>query len=114
MIYNITSNRWDDGILKLFKIPKHILPKVKDCSDDYGYTHHSITGKPIPINGRKLFLGYSFFSFTHKFITLIILYIKKIGPVKILSWCPVVIVNVDSFDKRFMLFKTFLWSISEY
>ncbi len=51
MIYNISSNKWDDGILKLFKIPKHILPKVKDCSDDYGYTHHSLTGKPIAING---------------------------------------------------------------
>ena len=43
MIYNITSNKWDDAILKLFKIKKHILPKVKDCADDYGYTHPSIT-----------------------------------------------------------------------
>ena len=51
MIYNISSNKWDEGILKLFKIPKHILPKVKDCSDDYGHTHYSITGKPIAING---------------------------------------------------------------
>ena len=51
MIYNISSNKWDDSILKLFKIPKNILPIVKDCSDDYGYTHSSLTGKPIPING---------------------------------------------------------------
>ncbi len=51
MIYNITLNKWDDSILKLFKIPKHILPSVKDCSDDYGYTHHSYTNKPISING---------------------------------------------------------------
>ncbi len=51
MIYNISSNKWDESILKLFKIPKYILPAVKDCSDDYGYTHPSITGKPIPING---------------------------------------------------------------
>ena len=50
MIYNITLNKWDDSILKLFKIPKHILPSVKDCSDDYGYTHHSYTNKPISIN----------------------------------------------------------------
>ena len=51
MIYNISSNKWDDNILKLFKIPKYILPTVKDCSDDFGYTHPSLTGKPIPING---------------------------------------------------------------
>ncbi len=51
MIYNITSNKWDDGILKLLKIPKHILPEVKDCSDNFGFTDPSITGKSIPITG---------------------------------------------------------------
>ena len=51
MIYNITSNKWDDSILKILKIKKHILPEVKDCADDYGSTHPSITGKSIPIAG---------------------------------------------------------------
>ena len=51
MIYNISSNKWDDAILNLLKIKKHILPEVKDCADDYGQTHPSVTGKPIPING---------------------------------------------------------------
>tara|TARA_B100001123_G_scaffold358484_1_gene413332 strand:+ start:171 stop:1652 length:1482 start_codon:yes stop_codon:yes gene_type:complete len=51
MIYNITSNKWDDTILNLFKIKKHILPEVKNCADDYGHTHPSITGKSIPISG---------------------------------------------------------------
>jgi len=51
MIYNITSNKWDDSILKLFKIKKHILPIVKNCADDYGSTHPIITGKSIPITG---------------------------------------------------------------
>ena len=51
MIYNIVNNKWDDSILKLFKINKNILPKVKDCSDNFGYTHPSITGKSIPITG---------------------------------------------------------------
>tara|TARA_B100001996_G_scaffold259058_1_gene201511 strand:+ start:72 stop:1556 length:1485 start_codon:yes stop_codon:yes gene_type:complete len=51
MIYNITSNKWDDTILKILKIKKHILPEVKDCADDYGSTHPSITGKSIPITG---------------------------------------------------------------
>jgi len=51
MIYNISSNQWDDKILNLLKIKKHILPEVKDCADDYGSTHSSITGKPISISG---------------------------------------------------------------
>ena len=44
-------------ILKLLKsmhfvkIKKHILPEVKNCADDYGYTHSSITGVSIPITG---------------------------------------------------------------
>ena len=51
MIYNISSNKWDDKILNLLKIKKHILPEVKDCADNYGATHSSITGKPISISG---------------------------------------------------------------
>ena len=51
MIYNISSNKWDDTILNLLKIKKHILPEVKDCADNYGKTHSSITGISIPING---------------------------------------------------------------
>ena len=51
MLYNISSNKWDDGILKLLKIKKNILPEVKNCSDDFGSTHSSVTGQSIPING---------------------------------------------------------------
>jgi glycerol kinase len=51
MLYNIGTNKWDDGILKLFKIKKNILPVVKNSSDDFGETHTSITGESIPING---------------------------------------------------------------
>jgi glycerol kinase len=51
MIYNIVSNKWDDKILNLLKIKKHILPEVKDCADDYGSIHPSIMGKSISISG---------------------------------------------------------------
>ena len=51
MLYNIATNKWDDGILNLLKINKNILPEVKDCSDDFGSTHSSVTGQSIPING---------------------------------------------------------------
>ena len=51
MLYNITTNKWDNEILKILKIPAHILPLVKNSSDDFGKTHKSITGKSYPING---------------------------------------------------------------
>ena len=51
MLFNISTNKWDDQILKILKIPKHILPTVKDCSDDYGHTDPKITGKSYPITG---------------------------------------------------------------
>jgi len=51
MIYNITNNKWDETILKILKIDKNILPIVKNCADDYGSTHASITGKAISISG---------------------------------------------------------------
>jgi len=51
MLYNINTNQWDNQILKSLKIPSHILPLIKNSSDDFGYTHKSITGKSYPITG---------------------------------------------------------------
>jgi len=51
MLFNISTNKWDMDILKSLKIPKNILPQVKDSSDDFGFTDKSITGKSYPING---------------------------------------------------------------
>ncbi|MDC0890008.1 glycerol kinase GlpK [Candidatus Pelagibacter ubique] len=51
MLFNISTNKWDDQILKILKIPKEILPVVKDCAADFGYTDPSITGTSYPITG---------------------------------------------------------------
>ena len=51
MLFNISNNKWDKDILKSLKIPNNILPEVKDCSDEFGYTDKSITKKSYPING---------------------------------------------------------------
>ena len=51
MLFNIRSNNWDEDILKDLKISKNILPEVKDSSDNFGYTHKSITGISYPITG---------------------------------------------------------------
>ena len=51
MLYNITNNRWDKQILDILKIPSHILPIVKNSSDNFGSSHFTITGKSYPITG---------------------------------------------------------------
>ena len=51
MLFNISTNKWDGQILKILKIPKEILPVVKDCAADFGYTDPSITGTSYPITG---------------------------------------------------------------
>ena len=51
MLYNINTNQWDKQILKSLKIPSHVLPLIKNSSDNFGKTHKSITGKSYPITG---------------------------------------------------------------
>ena len=34
MIFDIKKNTWSSQLLKLFEIPEHILPEVKNCADD--------------------------------------------------------------------------------
>lgn len=52
MLYNIHDNCWDEELLKLFKIPKSMLPDVKNSSEKYGNTAPEIFSDiPIPICG---------------------------------------------------------------
>lgn len=49
MIYNIVNQKWDEDLLKLFDIPKSLLPEVCDNCHDFGIT--KIAGKEIPVTG---------------------------------------------------------------
>lgn len=49
MLYNIAEQKWDDDLLKLFNIPKSLLPEVKDNAADYGTT--DLLGAALPIGG---------------------------------------------------------------
>ncbi|MBX8814634.1 glycerol kinase, partial [Ochrobactrum sp. MR34] len=51
LLFNIAENDWDAELLKLFNIPRSMLPEVKDCADDYGVTEAGIFGAEIPILG---------------------------------------------------------------
>lgn len=50
-LYNIRTGEWDDELLRLFNIPRSVLPDVRDSNGDFGLTEPSIFGRPIPIRG---------------------------------------------------------------
>ena len=50
MLFNINNNKWDKEILQKLKIPKKILPEVKNSADNFGKTDKRITGKEISIS----------------------------------------------------------------
>lgn len=51
MMFNIHTLDWDDELLKLFNIPKSMLPKVYPSSHFYGVTATAVLGKSVPICG---------------------------------------------------------------
>jgi glycerol kinase len=51
MLFNIHSQEWDDGLLRLFNVPRELLPEVRDCADEYGETEDAILGGAVPVRG---------------------------------------------------------------
>lgn len=51
MLLNIHTLEWDDDLLKLFSIPRAILPEVKQSSEIYGETATTLFSTKIPISG---------------------------------------------------------------
>ena len=49
MLYNIDNKIWDEELLKIFKIPKIILPDIKNSMSDFGMA--KINNLSIPIQG---------------------------------------------------------------
>lgn len=49
MLYDISKGDWDDELLKLFGVPRSMLPEVRSSSEVYGMT--TLLGTPIPIAG---------------------------------------------------------------
>ena len=49
MLVNLRTRDWDVGLLKLFGVPRALLPRIQDSVGDYGVTR--AFGAPIPILG---------------------------------------------------------------
>ncbi|NLZ70785.1 MAG: glycerol kinase GlpK [Clostridiaceae bacterium] len=51
MLFNIHDLCWDDELLKIFRVPRPLLPNVLPSSALYGHTDPEIFGHSIPITG---------------------------------------------------------------
>lgn len=51
MLFNIHTLDWDDELLKLFGIPRRMLPEVRPSGSLFGYTDAAVFGARVPIAG---------------------------------------------------------------
>ncbi|WP_426959945.1 glycerol kinase GlpK [Muricoccus radiodurans] len=50
-LFDIRRGAWDDDLLRALKIPRALLPEVRDCVSDFGTTDPALFGAAIPIRG---------------------------------------------------------------
>src|SRR5216110_852957 len=51
MLYDIHRGEWDEELLRIFRVPRSMLPEVLPSSHIYGTTAKSVLGAQIPIAG---------------------------------------------------------------
>lgn len=51
MLFDIHRQDWDDDLLRRLRIPRQVLPEVRDCSGEFGTTDAAILGAPLPVTG---------------------------------------------------------------
>jgi len=51
MLYNIHDQSWDDELLRLFDVPRSLLPEVRSSSEVYGQTTPDLFGAAVTIAG---------------------------------------------------------------
>ncbi|HVK57550.1 MAG TPA: glycerol kinase GlpK, partial [Candidatus Kapabacteria bacterium] len=51
LLFNIHSLQWDDELLKLFNVPRNLLPEVRASSEVYGETAGELFKTTVPIAG---------------------------------------------------------------
>ena len=51
LLLDIGSGEWDDGLCRMFRVPRSLLPRVADCAGEFGVTASELFGAPIRILG---------------------------------------------------------------
>lgn len=51
LLWNIHTCDWDEDLLKLFDIPREVLPNVVSSSGEIGVSHANVFGTEVPVTG---------------------------------------------------------------
>ena len=51
LLFDIHAQDWDEELLRLLRVPRPLLPLVRDSSEVYGTTEGSLFGQALPIAG---------------------------------------------------------------
>jgi glycerol kinase len=51
LLFDIHAQAWDEELLRLLRVPRALLPEVRDCSEVYGTTEPQLFGAALPIAG---------------------------------------------------------------
>jgi glycerol kinase len=51
LFYNLETGDWDDELLRLFGVPRSMLPEIRPSSAVYGRTANGVFDTPIPLAG---------------------------------------------------------------
>ncbi|MGQ0675683.1 MAG: glycerol kinase GlpK [Rhodospirillales bacterium] len=51
LLYDIERCAWDDGLLRLLRVPPQVLPRAMDCAAPFGAAEPGILGAAVPVLG---------------------------------------------------------------
>jgi glycerol kinase len=51
LLFDIHRQRWDEELMQLLRVPRALLPEVRDSSEVYGHTEPALFGRALPIGG---------------------------------------------------------------
>src|SRR5437879_539228 len=51
LLFNIHAQAWDEELLALIRVPRALLPEVRDSSEVYGATEAALFGRALPVAG---------------------------------------------------------------
>jgi glycerol kinase len=51
LLYDIRRCAWDEGLLKLLRVPREVLPRAMDCAAPFGTSEAGILGAAVPVLG---------------------------------------------------------------
>ena len=51
LLFDIHEQRWDDTLLEVLRVPRSMLPEVRDSAGEIGVTRSGVLGAALPITG---------------------------------------------------------------